>query len=79
MQSFCDAFCRNADGSWMCVAPATIKGPHEHIEAEPGRVYRRGTRGTAGLLAAFLDIEDAVRKETVAAIRRLRARHRRSR
>lgn len=79
MQSFCDAFCRNADGSWMCVAPATIKGPHEHIQATPGMVYRHDTKGTAGVLAAFLDIEDAVRKETVAAITRLRGRHRRAR
>lgn len=78
MQSFCDAFSRNPDGSWMCVAPATIKGPHTHIEAQPGTVYRRGTRGPASALAAFLDIEDTVRKETAALIARLRRRRRRT-
>ena len=78
MQGFCDAFCRNADGSWKCVAPATIQGPHTRIEAHPGTVYRRGTRGPGSALAAFLDIEDAVRQETAALIARVRRKHRRS-
>ena len=75
MQSFCDAFRRNADGSWLCVEPATIQGPSARIDASPGRVYRRGVRKDGFDLAEFLDIEQAVRLEAAACIARRRARH----
>ena len=69
MQSFCDAFRRNEDGSWVCVEPATIQGPDVRIEASPGEVYTPDTE-----LAEFLEIEDIVRMQTVETISRRRSR-----
>jgi len=69
MQSFCDAFRRNEDGSWVCVEPATIQGPDVRIEAAPGEVYTPDTE-----LAEFLEIEDIVRMQTVETISRRRSR-----
>jgi len=46
MQSFCDAFRRNEDGSWVCVEAATIQGPDVRIEAAAGRgLYARHRAG----------------------------------
>jgi hypothetical protein len=79
MQSFCDAFRRNADGSWVCVEHATLQGPGIRIDALPGQVYKRGLI-TSGLdLAEFLEIEQAVRREADAARARLRSRYGRRR
>ncbi len=69
MQSFCDAFRRNEDGSWVCVEAATIQGPDVRIEAAPGEVYTPDTE-----LAEFLEIEDIVRTQTVETITLRRAR-----
>jgi len=69
MQSFCDAFRRNEDGSWVCVEPATIQGPGARIDASPGEVYTADTE-----LAEFLEIEDIVRLQTAESITRRRSR-----
>ena len=69
MQSFCDAFRRTEDGSWVCVEPATIQGPGLRMQASPGETYGPGSD-----LADFLDIEDSVRAETAAARTRRRSR-----
>lgn len=74
MQSFCDAFRRNADGSWLCLERATIQGPGARIDASLGETYRRGTRQGGLDLAEFLDIEESVRLETRARLGRLRTR-----
>ena len=69
MQSFCDAFRRTEDGSWVCVVPATIQGPGSSMAAAPGEVYTPGTD-----LADFLEVEDLVR---IQAARAMSARPRR--
>jgi hypothetical protein len=69
MQSFCDAFRRNEDGSWVCVEPATIQGPGARIDAWPGEVYTPDSE-----LAEFLEIEDVVRMQTAETITRRRSR-----
>lgn len=69
MQSFCDAFRRNEDGSWVCVEPATIQGPGSRIDATPGEVYTPDTE-----LAEFLEIEDIVRMQAAETITRRRSR-----
>jgi len=70
MQSFCDAFRRNEDGSWVCVEPATIQGPGARIDASPGQVFAADTE-----LAEFLEIEDIVRLQTAETIHRRRSKH----
>lgn len=67
MQSFCDAFQRNADGSWICLERASLRGPGARIDASPGEIYTGDTD-----VAEFLDVEDAVRAQTAAVIKRRR-------
>jgi len=67
MQSFCDAFRRNEDGSWVCVEPATIQGPGARIDCAPGEIYRPDTE-----FAEFLEVEDVVRIQTAETIHRRR-------
>ncbi len=70
MQSFCDAFRRTEDGSWVCVQPAAIQGPGSRMEAAPGDICTPGTD-----LADFLEVENAVRNQAAQAITRRRSRH----
>jgi hypothetical protein len=70
MQSFCDAFQRNTDGSWVCVAAATIQGPGSRIDAVPGEVYAQDTE-----LAEFLEMEDLVRMRTAETMSRRRSKN----
>jgi hypothetical protein len=79
MQSFCDAFRRNADGSWQCIAPATLRGPGIRIDASPGDVYQRGITANGLDLAEFLDVEEALRLEAAACVARRRSRQARQR
>ena len=67
MQSFCDAFRRTEDGSWVCVEPATLQGPGSRMEASPGDTYAPGTD-----LADFLEAEDTVRAKAAEAMARRR-------
>ena len=43
MHSFCDAFRRTEDGSWVCVEPATLQGPGSRMQASPGDTYAPGS------------------------------------
>ena len=69
MQSFCDAFRRTADGSWVCVRPATLQGPGSRMAASPGEVYTPGSE-----LADFLEVEDLVRIQAAQVMSRRRSR-----
>jgi hypothetical protein len=77
MRSFCDAFQRTADGSWLCVEPAYLQGPRGRIEVSRGSIFSRGTRLMGLDMAEFLDVEDSVRAATAASLARIaqRARH----
>jgi hypothetical protein len=79
MQSFCDAFRRTADGSWLCIEPAVLQGPPGRIEVSRGSVFRRGTKVMGLDLAEFLDVEDFVRAETATSFARISKRSRYSR
>ena len=48
-------FRRNADGSWTCVAPATIEHPKGRIQVSPGTTLKRGREFMGVDLAAWLD------------------------
>ncbi len=43
MQSFYKAFFRHPDGSWTCVAPATLDHPKGRIQVAQGTHFTRGT------------------------------------
>lgn len=49
------AFRRNPDGSWTCIAPATIEHPKGRIQVSPGTTLRRGTPFMGVDLAAWLE------------------------
>lgn len=49
------AFRRNADGSWTCVAPITIDHPQGRIEVTSGTRLARNTRFMGVDLAAWLE------------------------
>ena len=68
MQSFCDAFRRTEDGSWVCVEPAALQGPGSRMEAAPGDIYTPGTD-----LADFLEMEDLVRIQAARVLSRRRS------
>ena len=55
MEHLSHAFRRNADGSWTCVAPATLDGPNGRIQVTPGTTFARGTIFMGVDLAAWLD------------------------
>ena len=56
MQDFWKAFRRNPDGSWTCVAPATLEGPGgRRIQVTPGSSFVRGTNFMGIDLAEWLD------------------------
>ena len=42
--SACNAFRRNPDGSWTCLRPVTIKGPHGEVSIGPGASFQPGTQ-----------------------------------
>jgi hypothetical protein len=55
MEPLFRAFRRNADGSWTCVAPVSIDGPHCPIEIKPGSTFAPGTRVEGRDIAAWID------------------------
>ncbi|HET7670014.1 MAG TPA: hypothetical protein VFK84_06385 [Burkholderiales bacterium] len=57
-QSF-RSFCRNADGSWTCIAPATLFHPQGRIQVAPGTCFYPGTVFMGVDLAAWLDAQAA--------------------
>ena len=54
MTNTCDAFVRNADGSWSCVANTTILHPLGRIQVTEGSVFYPGTTFMGVDLAAWL-------------------------
>jgi len=50
----CDAFVRNADGSWTCVADTTIFHPLGRIQVTQGSVFHPGIMYMGVDLAAWL-------------------------
>jgi hypothetical protein len=49
------AFRRNPDGSWTCVALATLNGPNGRIQVTPGTTFAPGTTFMGVELVAWLD------------------------
>lgn len=43
MQTFYKAFFRHPDGSWTCIAPATLEHPRGRIQVAQGTHLTRGT------------------------------------
>ena len=40
---FASHFCRNLDGSWTCMSPATLNGPNGRIQVAQGSRFYPGT------------------------------------
>ena len=55
MQDFINSFERNPDGSWTCIAPATIDGPNGRIQVPAGKRIERGAPFMGVDLAEWLD------------------------
>ena len=55
MDEFASHFCRNGDGSWTCVAPATLNSPKGRIQVTAGSRFYPGTMFMGFDLAAWLD------------------------
>ncbi|MGQ0545528.1 MAG: hypothetical protein ACT4P3_09380 [Betaproteobacteria bacterium] len=43
MQDFIEAFFRHPDGTWTCIAPATLEHPQGRIQVAQGTHFTRGT------------------------------------
>jgi hypothetical protein len=43
VQTFYKAFFRHPDGSWTCIAPATLEHPRGRIQVAQGTHFTRGT------------------------------------
>jgi len=54
-QSFNTAFARNADGSWICIAPATLDHPQGRIQVNVGTTFKPGVVHMGVDVAAWLD------------------------
>jgi hypothetical protein len=76
VRSFCDAFRRTPDGSWVCIEPAVLQGPRACFDVLPGSVFSRGIKVKGLDLAEFLDVEDFVRAETASSLARISRRPR---
>jgi hypothetical protein len=55
MEHLWTAFQRNVDGSWTCVAPATLDGPNGRIQVTPGSTFARGMIFMGVDIAALLE------------------------
>ena len=55
MQTFLRSFRRNDDGSWTCVAPATLLHPKGRIQVAEGSCFYPGTVFMGVDLAAWLE------------------------
>ena len=49
------AFRREANGTWVCVAPTTFDGPNGRIQVTPGTAFAPGTTFMGADLAKWLD------------------------
>jgi hypothetical protein len=43
MPDVSQAFCRNPDGSWSCIAAITLDHPKGRIQVAPGTTFTKGT------------------------------------
>ena len=59
MASFFRSFRRNADGSWTCIAPATLIHPRGRIQVTEGTCFSPGTVFMGVDVAAWLDSQAA--------------------
>ena len=56
MKDFWEAFRREQDGSWTCIAPATLSGPAgRRNQVAPGSRFGRGTGFMGVDLAEWLE------------------------
>ena len=55
MEEFLKAFARNPDGSWTCVAPATLRNPYWSIKYTEGATFRPESMFMGVQLTKFLD------------------------
>ena len=55
MRNFIKAFERNPNGSWTCIAPATLDGPNGRIQVAPGLIVLPGTIFMGIDLATWLE------------------------
>jgi hypothetical protein len=55
MHDFYRAFSRNADGSWTCVAPATLVHPRGRIQVAEGACFHPGVIFMGVDVAAWLE------------------------
>ena len=58
-----EAFRRQTDGSWACVAPVTIHHPKGRVQVTPGTVFTRGTAFMGVDVAEWLDAQRIVRSD----------------
>ena len=57
MQTFYKAFFRHPDGSWTCIAPATLEHPRGRIQVAQGTHFTRGTSFMGIDLVDWLETE----------------------
>ena len=61
MHSFFKAFFRHPDGSWTCIAPATLEHPKGRIQVAQGSHFTRGTSFMGVDLVEWLEKEQRER------------------
>ena len=54
---FAKHFCKNPDGSWTCISPATLHTPKGRIQVTAGSRFYPGTRFMGFDLAHWLNDE----------------------
>jgi hypothetical protein len=59
MRHFMEAFRREPDGTWLCVAPITINGPQGRVQVAEGATFVRGVDFMGIDVARLLDDHDA--------------------
>ena len=57
MEKLSETFTRNADGSWTCIALASLNGPDGRIQVTPGTTFAPGTIFMGVELVAWLDAQ----------------------
>lgn len=58
MQDFYRSFTRNADGSWTCIAAATLVHPAGRIQVAEGTCFYPGTTFMGVDLVRWLEAQD---------------------
>jgi hypothetical protein len=57
MEKLSETFRRNSDGSWTCIALASLNGPDGRIQVTPGTTFAPGTIFMGVELVAWLDAQ----------------------